>query len=89
MRVDPHLGRWTPSDRGSRRGCRAPTAESARASRCALILATHCYDCHDAKSKITLADVIGGLRVDSRVGYLDNGQSGPLLVMGKPEDTNR
>ena len=47
------------------------------------LLANHCYGCHSAKSKI----VFGGLRVDSREHFFQGGQSGALVVPGKPDES--
>ncbi len=47
------------------------------------ILADHCYECHSVeagKSK-------GGLRVDDREALLSGGDSGPSLVIGKPDES--
>jgi hypothetical protein len=45
------------------------------------LLAEKCYACHSSKSKSLEA----GLRVDSRAGLLQGGDSGPALVPGDPE----
>ncbi len=45
------------------------------------VLVQHCYSCHSTASKKSR----GGLRVDTRAGLLDGGDSGPALVPGKPE----
>ena len=42
------------------------------------LLANNCYDCHTTLQS-------GGLRVDSLVGLLKGGQSGPALVPGDPD----
>lgn len=47
------------------------------------VLLEHCYECHSAKSKA----VKGGLRLDSRGGLLEGGDSGPSLVPGKPAES--
>ncbi|MBP85508.1 MAG: xanthan lyase [Planctomycetaceae bacterium] len=44
------------------------------------VLVKHCYECHSAESK----EVKGGLRVDSATGLKQGGDSGPVLVVGKP-----
>src|SRR5947209_16997736 len=44
------------------------------------VLANNCYACHtDSK--------LGGLRVDSRVGLLTGGGSGPAIVPGRPDES--
>lgn len=48
-------------------------------SRVRPILFEHCQNCHGAKKQQ------GGLRLDTREGVLAGGDSGPLLVPGKPE----
>ncbi len=47
------------------------------------LLAEHCYECHSASAK----KAKGGLRLDSRDGWLKGGDSGPALVPGKPDDS--
>ncbi len=44
------------------------------------ILAANCFDCHGPDKK-------GGLRLDSREGMLEGGESGPAIVPGKPDDS--
>src|SRR5437764_1802864 len=45
------------------------------------LLATHCFKCHvPAKQR-------GDLRLDSRSGLLSGGQSGPVVVPGKPSES--
>jgi hypothetical protein len=46
------------------------------------ILAEHCYSCHGPKKQQG-----GGLRVDSRAGMLKGGDSGPIIVLGKPDQS--
>ncbi len=46
------------------------------------ILVDHCYLCHSADTKPS-----GDLRVDDRNGLLAGGNSGPALVLGKPEQS--
>jgi hypothetical protein len=50
------------------------------------VLAEHCGQCHsaDAEAKKKLK---GGLRLDTRDGFLKGGDSGPALVAGKPADS--
>lgn len=45
------------------------------------ILVEQCYECHAADSK----DLGGKLRMDSREGMLEGGESGPVLVAGQPQ----
>jgi len=47
------------------------------------VLVTHCYECHAADSKI----VQGGLRLDSRAGLLQGGDTGPAIVPGKADQS--
>jgi hypothetical protein len=47
------------------------------------ILASQCYGCHSTKSKMTF----GGLRLDSRASFFQGGQSGPVVVPGKPDES--
>ncbi|MBI5775368.1 MAG: DUF1553 domain-containing protein [Verrucomicrobia bacterium] len=46
------------------------------------LLVEHCYECHSAESK---KGVKGGLRLDSRDGVLQGGDTGPALVPGNPD----
>jgi hypothetical protein len=45
------------------------------------VLATRCYRCHAAEKQK------GGLRLDSREGLLAGGDSGPVVVPGKPQES--
>jgi hypothetical protein len=47
------------------------------------LLVKHCYECHSAESKI----LQGGLLLDSRPGWQKGGDSGPVIVPGKPDDS--
>ena len=47
------------------------------------VLVEHCYKCHSAGSKKLKA----GLRLDHRAGVLKGGDSGPSVVLGKPEQS--
>ena len=47
------------------------------------IFATQCHQCHSSASKITF----GGLKMDRRASFFAGGQSGPLVVPGKPEQS--
>src|SRR5262245_2353892 len=45
------------------------------------VLAARCYSCHSAEAK----QPKGGLRLDTRQGLLQGGDSGPALVPGNPK----
>lgn len=45
------------------------------------LLVSRCYSCHSAEAKV----VKGGLRLDSRAGWMKGGDSGPVIVPGEPE----
>ncbi len=47
------------------------------------LLAEHCYSCHSADAKI----IKGGLRLDSRDALLTGGDSGEVIVPGKPDES--
>lgn len=47
------------------------------------ILVVHCYECHSAIA----SEVKGGLFLDSRPAMLKGGESGPVLVAGKPRES--
>jgi len=47
------------------------------------LLVAHCYECHAADSK----KVEGNLRLDSRMGWMTGGDSGPAIVPGKPDES--
>lgn len=47
------------------------------------VLAAHCYECHSADAK----DVQGGLRLDSKEGLRAGGDSGAVVVAGKPQSS--
>ena len=42
------------------------------------VLATHCFECHGNKDK-------GGLKLNSREAALKGGDSGAVIVLGKPK----
>jgi hypothetical protein len=47
------------------------------------VLVKYCYSCHSAEAK----KVKGGLLLDTRLGLLKGGESGPTVVPGKPTDS--
>jgi len=47
------------------------------------VLAEHCYKCHSSRSKKLKAE----LYLDSREGLLKGGETGPVVVAGKPEES--
>ncbi|GIW95594.1 MAG: cytochrome c [Pirellulaceae bacterium] len=47
------------------------------------ILVEHCYGCHSARAE----KIQGGLRLDSRQGMLRGGESGPVIVPGRVEES--
>ena len=49
------------------------------------ILARRCYECHSARLKKPK----GGLRLDSRVAILTGGDTGPAMVPGDQEASDR
>ncbi|MCA9079340.1 MAG: DUF1553 domain-containing protein [Planctomycetaceae bacterium] len=46
------------------------------------ILVQHCYECHNSGGTAE-----GGLSMDHRAALLKGGESGPLLVVGKPQES--
>ncbi|MCU0875445.1 MAG: DUF1549 domain-containing protein, partial [Pirellulaceae bacterium] len=47
------------------------------------VLVEHCYECHSAKTN----DIKGGLRLDSHAAAMAGGDSGTVIVPGKPDDS--
>ncbi|MBN9691977.1 MAG: PSD1 domain-containing protein [Verrucomicrobia bacterium] len=47
------------------------------------VLIEHCYECHSTESK----KLKGGLRLDTRAGWLQGGDTGPVLVPGKSQQS--
>ena len=47
------------------------------------LLARRCYECHSGSAKI----LRGGLRLDTRAGILRGGDSGPVVVPGRPDES--
>jgi mono/diheme cytochrome c family protein len=47
------------------------------------ILVEHCYECHSVRSK----EPGGGLLLDSRQGWQKGGESGAVILPGKPDDS--
>src|SRR5437764_14054844 len=46
------------------------------------VLVEHCYKCHSAEAQAK-KKLRGGLRLDTREGLLEGGDSGPAIVPGK------
>lgn len=46
------------------------------------LLKQHCYECHSHEKKMS-----GGLTLDSKSGWEEGGDSGPAIVVGKPEES--
>ncbi len=46
------------------------------------LLIARCYQCHSEEKKVN-----GGLRLDSRRGLIEGGDSGPAVTPGKPEES--
>jgi hypothetical protein len=47
------------------------------------LLIKHCYPCHSSEAKV----LKGGLRLDSRDGWMKGGGSGPAAVPGEPDQS--
>ena len=47
------------------------------------VLVKECYSCHSAGAK----SIKGGLRLDSRAAVREGGESGPIVVPGKPDES--
>ena len=47
------------------------------------IFKQHCYKCHSHSAK----KVKGGLVLDSRSGWVKGGDSGPVVIPGKPDQS--
>ena len=47
------------------------------------IFVEHCYKCHSAEAE----KVKGGLLLDSKEGLLKGGDSGPVIIFGKPDES--
>lgn len=47
------------------------------------LLVAQCHGCHSSKSKMAF----GGLRMDKRASFFQGGQSGALVVPGKPDES--
>ena len=48
------------------------------------VLIKHCYECHSAEA----GEAKGGLRLDSKPGWLVGGDSGPAIIPGKPNESH-
>ena len=48
------------------------------------VLVEHCYECHSAEA----GEAKGGLRLDSKQGWLVGGDSGPAIIPGKPDESH-
>ncbi len=62
-----------------------PSAEAVQffESKVRPIFASQCYGCHSGKSRIAS----GGLKLDTRNGFFQGGQSGPPVVPGRPDES--
>src|SRR5689334_505885 len=47
------------------------------------LLIQHCYQCHSTEAKV----LKGGLRLDSRGGWMKGGDTGPAIVPGAPDES--
>ncbi len=50
------------------------------------LLVTHCYECH-SEDAAKAENLQGGLRLDNRAGVQQGGESGPVIVPGKPDES--
>ncbi len=50
------------------------------------VLVEHCYQCHSAKA-VAAKSLKGGLLLDTKAGVLAGGESGAVIVPGKPEES--
>ena len=50
------------------------------------LLVAHCYECH-SDDAAKAENLQGGLRLDSRAGVHAGGESGPVIVPGKPDES--
>ncbi len=50
------------------------------------LLVTHCYECHSEAAE-KAKNLQGGLRLDNRAGVQQGGESGPIVVPGKPNES--
>ena len=50
------------------------------------VLVEHCYKCHDEKAA-NEKKLKGGLRLDSKAGWMKGGDTGPAIVPGKPNES--
>src|SRR5262249_32389835 len=79
-------GLWLASAaHGGRADEPAPTPEQVRffETRVRPLLVEHCYKCHSTEAKSPK----GGLLLDSRDGVRKGGDSGPVIVPGKPSES--
>src|SRR5262249_58389129 len=50
------------------------------------VLVEHCYKCHSAEAQAK-KKLRGGLRLDTREGLLEGGDTGPAIVPGKAKES--
>ena len=50
------------------------------------LLVAHCYECHSEAAE-KAKNLQGGLRLDNRAGVQQGGESGPIVVPGKPNES--
>ena len=65
------------------RAAEAPAGIALFEAKIRPVLIRECYSCHSAGAK----SIKGGLRLDSRAAVRAGGESGPILVPGKPEES--
>ena len=74
---------WTPSARvAAQEESKAQQIEFFE-SKVRPLFAEHCFKCHSSESK----SVKGNLKLDSREGVLEGGDSGPAIVLEKPDES--
>ena len=71
-----------PAARTTRRRS-APRSSSSSRSRCARSSSSIATQCHSSEAKV----LKGGLRLDSRGGWMKGGDSGPAVVPGSPDES--
>ncbi len=80
------LGLWAgPSISGYAQELDAGSVEYFEAKVRPLLVA-HCYECHSEEA-VKADNLQGGLRLDNRAGVQQGGESGPVIVAGKPEES--
>lgn len=80
----PNMGKEIPAGEATADAAITPEQEQFFETKIRPVLATHCNECHSDKAE----KLKGGLRLDTREGLRQGGDTGPVIVPGQPEKSS-